>query len=107
VTVVIFTVLLLAAGIGAAATARWFSKLDGPTETTWRFGVSLGAGIAAIILLAGSIMFPTTVIASKIICRNKAANLELPYRWSISAGCYVKFHGQWIGIDKALGIVTK
>ena len=106
--VVVLSLLMVAVGAGLAYAAFWFNRLDNERiDTTWRFGVALGAGIAAILLVAGSVIFPVTIVSSKIICRNKAANLELPYRWSMSAGCYVKFHGQWIGIDKALGIVTK
>jgi hypothetical protein len=104
---VITIFLLLVALTGCLAGAcRWFYKKDN-NDDGWRFGVALFLGIAAVLALLIAIIFPASVVVDAIGCRNKAANLELPHRFSISAGCYVQFHGQWIGIDKALGIVAQ
>jgi len=103
----VFALGLLGLAAAAVLLARWAAAKDTDYSNPRWFAVAFIAGFLALGLVLASVILPAAVISDSISCRNSAANLELPYRYSMSAGCYVKFHGQWIGIDKALGIVTR
>lgn len=60
--------------------------------------VVLGLVLAAALFLSAIVVGVTW--GDRITCRNKADTIDLPYRWSMSAGCNVRVDGQYIPIDQ-------
>lgn len=61
--------------------------------------------VVVLGLVLGVVLFLSAVVGGvawgdSVICRNKANTLDLPYRWSMSAGCNVRVDGQYIPIDQ-------
>lgn len=91
-----FWIVPLAVGVGLLVWA-WFWA----ARSSYGSGADImaGFGVACVVLALIVGIVAGVLWYNRVECRNSAANLGTPYRWSVTAGCFVLVDGKWVPID--------
>jgi len=97
--------MLIGAGLLALRCYRVYAADESDMRDITDHGWCVWGFCISVVLTLFAVGIPLFATSDRITCRNTAANLDLPYRWSFSAGCYFQLpDGSWWPSDNIRNI---